>query len=82
MNEPENKEESDLKKEIKCLRMRIGRLHADACSYRIKKDFESTRMAHRQIEIHEAEINECQYLIEAQNNGNLLETTFFIKNGF
>ncbi len=61
MNEPE--EENGLIKKIKHLRGEIGKLHADACSHRIKKDLKSMKNAHRQIDIHEAEIKECQYLI-------------------
>lgn len=56
--------ENDLKKEIKTLKSTIGKLHAEACSHRMKKDLDSMRQVHMLIERRHAEIKECEYLME------------------
>ena len=48
---------------IKEKRAIIGKLHAEACSHRVNKDPESMRLAHRQIERRQAEVNECKYIL-------------------
>ena len=53
----------DLLAKIKVLQVSIGKLHAEACSHRLNKDPESMRLAHRQIERRQAEVNECKYIL-------------------
>jgi hypothetical protein len=60
----DGKEENKLQETRKSLRIKIGKLHAEACSHRLNKDVASMREAHRLIERCEAEIKECEYLLE------------------
>jgi hypothetical protein len=52
-----------LRGNIKTLRKKIGKLHAEACSHRLNKDPESMRGTHMQIERRQAEVRECEYLL-------------------